>query len=375
LRAAVALASAVALCLGGLGAAAAEPLNLPAPSPTQQEIGSVIAQRQKVEAEISALDPQLEIVTEDYNAAADEASKTTAQLEQATASLNAAEANLSSQRIAFNRRFISLYKNGQYGGVELLLSTASMSDLINRLDFMVKAGDRDAQVLRSMAEEQQTAESARDQLATLQQQQAVLEIKAAQKKNDVEKMVENRKALLASLDQQFRDLLDQQAKEQQTQQAAMLADIQANGAKYGIQLQPGSPVATALLYIGVPYVWGGDSPKGFDCSGLVMYVMRQHGVELPHYSRAQFDLGIAVTLDQLLPGDLVFFGSPIHHVGMYIGGGYYVHAPHTGDFVKISKLADRGDFAGARRYPWVYNMSSTTTGSPSGSQGTPTGNE
>jgi len=59
-----------------------------------------------------------------------------------------------------------------------------------------------------------------------------------------------------------------------------------------------------------------------------------------------------VTASALIPGDVVFFGSPIHHVGIYMGGGYYIHAPRTGDFVKISKLADRSDFAGARRYDW-----------------------
>jgi len=73
---------------------------------------------------------------------------------------------------------------------------------------------------------------------------------------------------------------------------------------------------------------------------------------LPHYSGSQFLLGTKVSVAELQPGDVVFFGSPIHHVGMYIGGGYFIHAPRTGDFVKISRLADRSDFAGARRYDW-----------------------
>ncbi len=104
----------------------------------------------------------------------------------------------------------------------------------------------------------------------------------------------------------------------------------------------------------MPYLWGGEKPSGFDCSGLVLYVFRQHGVNLPHYSGSQFGLGEKVAAQRPAAGDVVFFGSPIHHVGIYVGGGYFIHAPRTGDFVKISKLADRSDFAGARRYPWQY---------------------
>src|SRR5207253_3759026 len=95
----------------------------------------------------------------------------------------------------------------------------------------------------------------------------------------------------------------------------------------------------ALHYLGVPYVWGGASPAGFDCSGLVMYVYAQVGVALPHYAAAQYALGTPVSPDQLQPGDLVFFDG-LDHVGIYIGGGQFVHAPHTGDVVKISSLAE-----------------------------------
>ena len=114
----------------------------------------------------------------------------------------------------------------------------------------------------------------------------------------------------------------------------------SGASKAGIVVEPGSPVETALAYHGVPYLWAGATPSGFDCSGLILYVYKQHGVTLPHYSGSQFLLGEKVAYADLQPGDVVFFGSPIHHVGMYIGGGYFLHAPRTGDFVKITKLAD-----------------------------------
>jgi len=106
----------------------------------------------------------------------------------------------------------------------------------------------------------------------------------------------------------------------------------------------------ALRYLGVPYQWGGASPvTGFDCSGLVMYVYAQLGVQLPHYAAAQFGYGTPVGRDQLQPGDLVFFDG-LSHVGIYIGNGEFVHAPQTGDVVKISPLsAFAAGYVGARR--------------------------
>ena len=91
-------------------------------------------------------------------------------------------------------------------------------------------------------------------------------------------------------------------------------------------------------YLGVPYRWGGADPSGFDCSGLVMYVYAQLGVHLPHFAAAQYRDGRHVRVDGLRPGDLVFFDD-LNHVGIYVGGGRFIHAPHTGDHVRISSLA------------------------------------
>ena len=113
-----------------------------------------------------------------------------------------------------------------------------------------------------------------------------------------------------------------------------------------------SVVSIALQYLGVPYVWGGASPSGFDCSGLTMYAYAKVGVYLPHNAAMQYGMGTPVSRSQLAPGDLVFFNG-LSHVGMYIGGGRFVHAPHTGDVVKISSLSEywyAATYVGARRY-------------------------
>lgn len=99
-------------------------------------------------------------------------------------------------------------------------------------------------------------------------------------------------------------------------------------------------VNSAKKYLGVPYVWGGTSPKGFDCSGLVQYVCRQNGISVPRVASSQRNAGTYVSRANLQPGDLVFFssGGRVNHVGIYIGNGNMIHAPQTGDVVKISSI-------------------------------------
>lgn len=136
----------------------------------------------------------------------------------------------------------------------------------------------------------------------------------------------------------------------------------------GVQVKgvnPTSPhdvaaVKAAEAYVGTPYVWGGASPKGFDCSGLLQYVWGKQGVTIPRTTYDQFQTGKPVSQAQLRAGDAVFFkGSDSKtvngqvlpgHVGMYIGNGKFVEAPHTGASVEISNLAGRTDYMGARRY-------------------------
>jgi cell wall-associated NlpC family hydrolase len=118
-------------------------------------------------------------------------------------------------------------------------------------------------------------------------------------------------------------------------------------------LPPGHPQAAqiALEYLGVPYLWGGATPKGFDCSGLVTYVYAQLGVPLPHFAAAQWTFGVPVAVSQLTAGDLVFFDQ-LDHVGIYLGDGEFIDAPHTGSFVRIDSLAEpwySKHYVGARR--------------------------
>ena len=116
-------------------------------------------------------------------------------------------------------------------------------------------------------------------------------------------------------------------------------------------------VEVVKQYLGVPYVYGGTSPSGFDCSGLMQYVYKQLGYSINRVADAQMRNGIAVSRQNLAPGDLVgFYTSPgsgyVGHIGMYVGDGMMIHAPHTGDVVKYSNIDDSYygvRFAGGRR--------------------------
>ena len=116
----------------------------------------------------------------------------------------------------------------------------------------------------------------------------------------------------------------------------------------GPQLAGMKAVQEAVKYLGTPYVWAGASPSAFDCSGLTMYVYGKLGITLPHKSTYQATYGTAVDKDDLLPGDLVFFNSPISHVGMYVGNGLMINSPRSGDLVTIEDVF-RSSYKTARR--------------------------
>ncbi|WP_326566698.1 NlpC/P60 family protein [Amycolatopsis rhabdoformis] len=123
----------------------------------------------------------------------------------------------------------------------------------------------------------------------------------------------------------------------------------ATSASTAAAARPGAAaLARAMTQKGKPYAWGAAGPNAYDCSGLVVWAFKQVGVTLPHSSRLQSTRGTAVAKSALQPGDLVFFYTPVSHVGIYAGGGNVLHASRPGQPVKISPLSSM-PFHNARR--------------------------
>jgi cell wall-associated NlpC family hydrolase len=231
---------------------------------------------------------------------------------------------------------------------------------------MDRVSDQSTEVLRQVKVYRAAVKQRRVRLQSARVQQAELVAERSAQKASIEGQLADRQQLLSSIKDQIADM---QAAEQ-ARQAELAAQARARletagatvlDASAGAVVDPpatyapppskyGGVVGIAMQYLGTPYVYGGASPGGFDCSGFVMYVFAQIGVSLPHNAAAQYGYGMPVSRDQLQPGDLVFFNG-LGHNGIYIGGGQFIHSPHTGDVVKISSISGwyASTWVGARR--------------------------
>ena len=266
--------------------------------------------------------------------------------------------------------------------LEVFFGATSLGDLLNRIDSVGRVSQQRTSLVTDVTRFRGQIQRQANKQKRAQTRQRALVAQVEAERQSIEAQLQRRKELLASVQGEIARLeaaeraqaraLAQAAQAQrraQTEASASASTSQSTTAAPAAAAEPvvgvsastpeatvappsthGGVVGVAMQYLGVPYVWGGASPSGFDCSGLIMYAYAQIGVSLPHSTYALWGMGVPVSRDQLAPGDIVFF-SGLGHAGIYAGGGSFVHAPHTGDVVKVSSMSGwyTSSYVGARR--------------------------
>ncbi|HVS84997.1 MAG TPA: NlpC/P60 family protein [Gaiellaceae bacterium] len=328
-------------------------------------IGSKQAQARQVLAELQRLDASAQRANNRYQEASLQLQKVEHELSVNRQALGVAKVNLKVAQATLARRLVAIYTTrDDQSTLSVILGASSLTNLVDRLETVKTVSKQDSAVIDQVVSFQHQIVSRRAFLRTAHKRQKRLVHERALAKSRIDSQVNREQRLYASVKTELDKLYA--AQRERTLAAARLAAARASNANTadgfgisasidGASVAPPSQytgvVAIAMRYLGVPYKWGGSTPAGFDCSGFVMYVYAQVGVSLPHYTGAQWQLGVPVSRDQLEPGDLVFFDG-IGHVGLYIGNGLFIHAPQTGDVVKVSSLSDgwyASTYDGARR--------------------------
>jgi cell wall-associated NlpC family hydrolase len=315
-----AIALSVVLCASLL------PAGLSSAAPSRQDVEAAKAKLNDLNRRLGALVEQYDQEQVKLQAIQSHLAETRARAASSKAAAESAIAQL-------NTRAVRAYQ-GIGSELNILLEAQSFSEFSDRLEFMGSLAQADTDLAAKANTARQQADWAAAQLATALNQQRQLVNSLQAQEAQIRGGIAQAKQLFANLNRQYHD--------------ALSATLSASS--YGISPPPGGPppapnpnaqaaVDAAYSVIGVPYVFAAADPSvGFDCSGLTMWAWAHAGVSLPHSAAMQYDMLPHIATSDLQPGDLVFYYSPISHVGLYIGGGRMVDAPFTGTVVQIEPV-------------------------------------
>jgi cell wall-associated NlpC family hydrolase len=353
----------------------------PVDSPvTQGQINATQGQINDFETKMQQLDNQISVGMDKSQKLNDDIKAQQGKIEDAKVKIEEAKKALDAHKKVYSERLKGIQSDGQQPIItyaEILLSSDNISEFLTRSTAISQFLQSDTDLLNGLKQKEQALTDAeqqlhneldklksdQDELASEQQKiesaKQEVEKELADSKNTLQQQQSQQQAqiqaqLLAqqqAAQQQAQLLAQQQAAQQQTQQQTQqqaqqpaatnnnsqsTTSTSGNTANLTNSQKASQVIAYAEQFLGVPYVWGGSSPSGYDCSGLMHYDFHSVGVNLPRVSQDQQNVGTRISPSQVQPGDLVFKGEPAYHVGMYIGNGQWIQAPETGDVVKIS---------------------------------------
>lgn len=346
---------------------AAAPIGASA-APSIADLRAKVAQ---IQAEVAAIDRQVGSAAEAYNGAVYRLDQIQTRIRANGETLRKARRDLARARSILGRRLRAAYMQPPPSRIQLILSSGSVSSFLSGTEALDRASSQDAAIVRSVQALRKRTVAARSELVA-DQGKAKSEVTGRQRQRDVVTgLLRQRQAVLSGAKGRLGVLLEQERqRERREAEAARRQALErvrttaSTGASAGGGGGSGVPTSAgvvsgagsaanaqaarvALQYLGVPYVWGGATPRGFDCSGLATFAYAKVGKSVPHYTGAIWAAFPRVS-GPLQPGDMVFYHG-LGHMGIYIGGGQMVHAPHTGDVVKVSSMSGRSDYVGAVR--------------------------
>ena len=301
------------------------------PTPTPSTSTSAAPTIASVTAQLTELARQNEALAEKFNAATIDLTAKQKAAAAAKTAATKAQADYTAALKRYGATIVAQYQNGQLSRAGALLTSSSTQDYLDTVSDLATVSRHDSAVVDQLTvTKQQAADTQAASVKAVATATSVRDALAAQKKT-IETQTAKYKALLTSLTP--------------VQQVAYQGrdTAPASVAPASMSVHAGSQAAQiaidfALAQRGKPYVYAAAGPNAYDCSGLTMAAYAAAGVSLPHQSAEQYNYGTHVSLDAMQPGDLVFFYSPISHVAIYLGNGLIVHAPTSGDVVKVSPL-------------------------------------
>lgn len=324
----------------------------------------------EVKARVDSLYHQAEAATERYNGAKEQTDKQRTHADELLDQVARKTQTLNDARRTIGEYATAQYRGGGLDGTTSFLLTSDPQQFLDQAHLVERLSDRQEHAMEAFRTQQEaTTQKRTEAVRSLQKLSEAQSTLATEKKAVKEKLAAaqqllntltaQEKARLAALEKKKQEEAEAAAKaiaakEKEAQQTAADTSVTGGGsttstvASGTYAAKADKAIAFAHAQIGKPYVYGATGPNSFDCSGLTQGAWAAAGVSIPRTTYDQVDFGSRVTADQLQPGDLVFFYSDVTHVGLYIGGGKMIHAPHTGTVVKIAPITEMPIYGYAR---------------------------